>query len=393
MKNIFHRDNRGESSRDSSKQSNPSSQMRRNPRQLWWAGLFLSSLVAMGSTFESVRMQRLFGPANSTQKWAVGSITTVFLLTFICLTIQMIPQASRILLGTKIELFLIFILTGFTCAAVGTATNPKTGMAVNSSGGVSFGNLYYSTWISFMCAMAMLLSFMKTERGLDVPNELKARGRRFRLWVILVISTAIVMGSSASSYDARCDHLNDEGFDEPPKFCRRAAFGVSVGCIGCVTSLAIVAIRATCSKAIDDHLRNGGSGKGSANKRIFMIECVSCLILLCFYCFAVGYLTSEEGPGAPLGNLYYSTWISFGIIFFIALSSYNELQMAKKIMRNGQQQDADISDMGSNSWLGDNNTLPPPELSNQSVGNTSAMSAISSTSMGSGSVGEVQIGV
>ena len=355
----------------------------------------------MGTTFEAVRIQRQYYSSTTTnnnnynnnystreQRWAVGSITTVFLLTFLIITLQLVPQTSRLLHGTKLELLLIILLLGFTCSSVGIATNPSTGMAVNAMGGVSFGNLYYSTWISFTCAMALLLSFIRTERGLDVSSELKSRGKRFRLWVILAVSTLIVMGSSASCYDAKCDYTDQRGFDEPRKYCRRAAFGVSAGCIGCVVSLVIVAIRSVCAKSIND---NSGSGKGSANKRIFAMECISSLILLCFYCFAVGYLTSEEGPAAPIGNLFYSTWISFGLIFFIALSCYHEIQMAKKIYRNAQ--DADMSDGGTNpTWPEYEHTAPMQNHHMPLVDDGKLMSGLSAT-IGSGSVGEVQVGV
>ena len=361
--------------------------MRKSPRQIWWAGLFLCSLIAMGSTFEAVKLQRYYAPANGTHRWAVGCITTVFLLSFIALALLMIPKTNHLLIGTKVELGLIFVVAGFTCAAVGSSTNPSNGIAVNASGGVSFGNLYYSTWASFACTVAMLFSYMKTERGLDVSNELKARGRRFRLWVILIISSVIVMGSAASCYDAKCDALDQEGFDEPLKYCRRAAFGVSIGCIGTIFSILIVAIRVTCAKSLDD---TSGSGKGSANKRIFGLECLIACILLILYCFGVGYITSEKSPGAPLGNLYYSTWISFGLIVFIASSCYNEIQAAKKMMRNAH--DANTSDMSS--WPQHEQTLPPninnPPMTN---GARSTTSAISATTLGSGSVGEVQVGV
>ncbi|KAL7529566.1 hypothetical protein ACHAXR_006400 [Thalassiosira sp. AJA248-18] len=306
---------------------------RQSPRQLWWGGLFLSSLIAMGSTFEAVRMQRYFAPPTSTERWAVGSITTVFLLTFLSITLQLVPHTARLLMGTKLELALIFVVSAFTCAAVGTATNPATGMSVNASGGVSFGNLYYSTWASFGFGLALLMSFMRTERGLDVSSELKSRGRRFRTWVTLIVANVIVMGSSASSFDAKC---GSEAEFKPGKFCRRAAFGVSAGCIGCVGSLAVVAMRLAWTKQVN--------GEGRPNRIIFTVECISSLILLCFYCFAVAYLTSEEGPGAPLGNLYYSTWITFGMIGFVALSCFEEFQAAKMVYSGRNQQGSDVSE-------------------------------------------------
>ena len=370
--------------------SNSPPMIRKSPRQLYWAGLFLSTLIALGSTFEAVRMQRYFSPPNSTQSWAVGSITFAFLLTFLCITLQLVPVTSPYLQGTKLELLLIFIVAAFTCAAVGSATNPASGMAVNASGGVSFGNLYYSTWGSFGFGVALLMSFMRTERGLDVEAELVMRGRRFRLWVILIITNLIVMGSSSMSYDAKCGVGVEEQF-RPTTFCRRAAFGVSAGCIGCVVSLAVVAMRLQCTKL---------DNPGKSNKIIFVVECIASGILFCFYCFAVAYLTSEKGPGAPLGNLFYSTWITFGLTLFVAISCYEELQAAKKVytqnQHGGDASEGELSSLrsGPADWgANDQNNLPVEPIIRQPPPVDNGFNQVPQPSPRSGSVGEVQIEV
>jgi len=372
--------------------------MRRSPRQLWWGGIFLSNLIAMGSTFEAVRMQRYYSShTNPTQRWAVGSVTAVFLLTFTSIALQMIPRTSHLLMGTKLELASILVASAFSLAAVGTATNPATGMAVNASGGVSFGNLYYSAWTSFGCGLALLTSFVRTERGFDVTSELNSRGKRFRLWVALAITSLIVMGSSASSYDAKCG-ANEEF--RPGEYCRRAAFGVSAGCIGCVCSLAVVAMRVWCTT-------QDSSGESGPNKYIFAVECISSLILLCLYCFAVAYLTSEEGPGAPLGNLYYATWTTFGLLFFVAVSCYEEIQSAKSVYSLRNQQAAELSQGEVSSiavsslgrpavdWRDNENRVIPvePNRPEQKVFTQVPAQAILTGSIRSGSVGEVQVGV
>jgi len=290
---------------------------------------------------------------------------------------------------------LILLLCGLTCSSVGTATNPASGMAVNASGGVSFGNLYYSTWASFISAGGALLSFLRTERGFDVTSELKSRGNRFRTWAILIIVTVIVMGSSASCYDAKCDELYND--IRPVKYCRRAAFGVSAGCIGCVASLAVVVMRLTCATMTPE---------GRANRTIFIIEGVLSVVLFCMFGFAVAYLTSEKGPGAPLGNLYYSSWVAFALIFFVATSCFEEFQAAKNMILLGRQQQPEkhgdnerealnseansiaISDHGG-SYNIDNPSVGDLKRRDESqAGQSSASSGFSRIT---GSVGEVQI--
>ena len=299
--------------------------------------------------------------------------------------------------GTKLELILILLLCGFTMSCVGTATNPASGMAVNSSGGISFGNLYYSTWCSFISATGALLSFLRTERGLDISSELSSRGNRFRGWSILIIVTLIVMGSSASCYDAKCDGTYNDY--HPVKYCRRAAFGVSSGCVGCVASLAVVAMRITCGTTTPGR-------HSSANRTIFIIEGVLSVVLFCMYGFAVAYLTSEKGPGAPLGNLYYSSWVAFALTFFVATSCFEEFQAAKNMILLGRQQHQE-SHQGSSVGDYEREALNSDALSvetdrTSSVGDSTSrrrddsQTGQSSTSSGvsqrvTGSVGEVQV--
>lgn len=317
-------------------------------------------------------------------KIAIFSITSIFLLTFVYLAIQLlIPQLANnsLTFGTKIEFTLLLLLIGLSCTAVSTTTNPIYGLAINpTSGEVCFGNLYYSIWASWICMLTLVLSYIRTEYGIDVLMEIKLRGgKRLRLWIGLIIVNLLVMASSATCYDAKCGNYDDEEeasdgtasnqiyydnnvqqMDNDPwvesrskKYCRRAAFGVSVGCIGCVTSLSVVAMRSACTPSAtigatttsssnpQENIGGGGDGDSKTKKIIFVVECLSSWTLLFMNCFAVAYLTSEGGPGAPIGNLFYATWITFVLVIFVAVSCFGEVQLAKKIyQRRYMRQDS-----------------------------------------------------
>jgi len=241
--------------------------------------------------------------------------------------------------------------------------------------------------------MGALLSFLRTERGFDVSSELSSRGNRFRTWAILIVVTLIVMGNSASCYDAKCDELYND--IRPVKYCRRAAFGVSAGCIGCVASLAVVAMRLSCATM---------TLEGRANRTIFIIEGILSVVLFCIFGFAVAYLTSEKGPGAPLGNLYYSSWVAFALTFFVATSCFEEFQAAKSMILLGRQpppQEEQYSDIEREALNSDANSIDeriPYDNDNASIAERGDSQAGQSSSASSGfsqrvtgSVGEVQI--
>jgi hypothetical protein len=338
-------------------------------------------------------------PPTPQQQWAVSSITLTFILTFIILSLQMISPSlsTKYIHGTKLEMMALLLLSGLTMSSVGMATNPAYGLAVNSYGGISYGNLYYATWSSFITALGGLISYIRTERGIDIYSEVSSRGMRFRHWSMLIIATVIVMGSSASCYDVKCDELYNEV--HPVKYCRRAAFGVSAGCIGCVSSLSVVVMRLVCATPTPE---------GKANKTIFILECILSVILFGMYGFAVAYLTSEQGPGAPLGNLYYSVWVSFALIFLVATSCFEEFQAAKNMILLGRirQQDGTTNSVYEREALNSDVSIAASDFGTSSSpyaddyasiadeGGGGPQSSVASSAYSSrvtGSVGEVQI--
>ena len=323
----------------------------------------------MGSTLEAVRTQSyvvvLLSSSSSSDddrsySGAVISIVLVFLLSLCSLVIQSIlsslPTLRRhsnsssssnhrriVFVGSKIELTIILLLNCLSLISVIECTNPAQGLAINTNGGIGFGNLYYFTWITFYITLWLLTSYVRTERGVDVIGELSNKGKRFRYWVGVVASSVIVMGSAASCYDARCLQLqyynenndyNDgstseeeeggagHGNERSTKYCRRAAFGVAAGIIGCAIGISIAAIR------LSYIFGNEGS------KIVFIIECICGLVLLVMYSFAVAYLTGEEGPGGPLGNLYYSTWVTFAMVLLITASCLEEIRVAEETVKS-----------------------------------------------------------
>lgn len=217
------------------------------------------------------------------------------------------------------------------------------------------------------------------------------------------------MGSAASCYDAQCllyDNvdINDDGGNygfRSTKYCRRTAYGVAVGILGCAMGIAIVAMRLTC-------VENDGS------KIVFVVECASGFALLVLYSFAVAYLTGEEGPGAPLGNLYYSTWITFGLVLLVVASCLEEIRAAEDAVKgrvdpHWRQQsgggtdntsDVNVSSINLPVQSSMENILPissDQREYNYHLEETGYESSFSSSkhiiSIRSGSVGEVQVGM
>jgi hypothetical protein len=56
----------------------------------------------------------------------------------------------------------------------------------------------------------------------------------------------------------------------------------------------------------------------------FVVEGALALLLCIMNGFGVAFITSAKGPGSPIGNLYYFTWLSFLCSFMLVASCYDD---------------------------------------------------------------------
>lgn len=239
-----------------------------------------------------------------------------------------------------VEGALTFIATAVCTANVSIVSDPSNGIAVDVNGSVFFGNLYYSTWASFFLAVVLSVSFIssvtKEGQGDDSGNgnnlnqnvltELMESSPRLRSWFCLMVSSLVVMGASSSIYENQCIHSKENNhIQRPAVYCSRTVMGISFGCISSAISLVIIALKISLGFL----------------SFLFHIEFGCGLVLFFMSAFAATFITSDLGPGAPMGNLYYFTWASFGISFIIASTCYEEYQS----MISGYDDDADMEEI------------------------------------------------
>lgn len=143
---------------------------------------------------------------------------------------------------------------------------------------------------------------------------MRSRSSSFTYWSALLVSSLIVMGTSADIYNRNCD-VDDR---EQP-YCSRTVLGVTVGTMGVIFSLAVVAMKLTLGAAP------------------FLVEVALVVLLLILYIVEVAYVTDIQGPGSPLGNLYYFSWISFLLTFLVGKACHEDYIEAQEIVEQQQQ--------------------------------------------------------
>mmetsp|Transcript_45348 Transcript_45348/g.55020 ORF Transcript_45348/g.55020 Transcript_45348/m.55020 type:complete len:351 (-) Transcript_45348:56-1108(-) len=280
----------------------------RSPRFVHWFAFLLFSLITMGSSIEAAdHDDGALSRAN--HRWAIACAATSLVITIFIVLLHMSPITSIFVVNTRLEGTAILILIGFWAASATVVSNAQDGLAVNDAGAVVYGNLYYFTWGGFVCSLTLFVSYLRSVYHIDVREELKARSARLNYWTSLMVFCMVMMGSSASIYDQYCGEGNGSSF------CARTTLAVIIGVMGSILSLIIIGVKIGTAVAP------------------FWLEAGFSVLLFFSFSFGVAFITSEKGPGAPLGNLYYSTWAAFASTFLIGSSVFEDYDTAKKKRR------------------------------------------------------------
>ena len=237
-----------------------------------------------------------------------------FILSSIVVILHFFPVGSVLFVGSKLEGLVAFIMIPLWSALVAVISDAANGLAVDAMGTVSFGNLYYFGWAGFVCAIMLFLNFMSTVHQFDLREELRKRSDRLNLWVATLICSLVLMSSSANIYDYYCVEKSTGTM-----FCNRSLLAILVGSVASVSSIIVIGMKL---------------GVGTAP---FGVEVFFATGLFLANCFSWGLVTSEEGPGAKVGNLYYFSWLCLAFPLMI-LGSLNDQYEAFKEEAAGHRQ-------------------------------------------------------
>jgi hypothetical protein len=281
---------------------------------------------------QEANTERQSTAAQTNQKYAIACSVILFLLSMIVVFLHTKPVLSSIIVGTKIEGGIILIMLCFWSALVAVVSDTRHGLATDPTGGISNGNLYYFTWAGLAVGVALMLNYIRSVYGLDISAELKTRSKRLQYWVYLGIAGIIQMGSSARVFDNHCG-LSNYGLGEQElgsvKFCRRCKVGIVLGVFNAIGSLIVALLLIFVLK--------GGRGGGSSGRKIpwlFTTEIVMSSLLCLCQAVGVPFLTSQEGPGASINNIFYSSWACLAMLLVLMASWVQDWSAASSAVRS-----------------------------------------------------------
>ncbi|KAL7560776.1 hypothetical protein ACA910_005343 [Epithemia clementina (nom. ined.)] len=274
---------------------------------------------------------------GSEERWTM-TVSAISLAVSIVSVLAYLFMRGLFLSTPMAEGIMTLILLVFWGIGLPVIMAPDNGIAVSGNDVVN-ANLYFFSWVSFAISILLTLSLLQETMGIDARQ---ADGKQTR-WFFLCASSLIVLGSSTRIFNADSNACDEDGSTQ---FCKRSKFAISVGTISFVAALAMV-------MAIFKHL----------SAAIIELGVSSFLILL--WTFGVGFITfgGDKSPGTTIGNLYFSTWISFILTVFLFGKSFQEFMGMQSTANNNTstEQSPDQSENHHDSSGGGPPALPNEE--------------------------------
>eukprot|EP00592_Proboscia_alata_P007606 CAMPEP_0194353024 /NCGR_PEP_ID=MMETSP0174-20130528/1386_1 /TAXON_ID=216777 /ORGANISM="Proboscia alata, Strain PI-D3" /LENGTH=325 /DNA_ID=CAMNT_0039121379 /DNA_START=111 /DNA_END=1088 /DNA_ORIENTATION=+ len=280
----------------------------RSPRfGKWFSSLIFATITLVSAVSAANYTEERSSTSSRYQNWTVACASLSFTTTIIAVFMHISGCTSVYIVGTRLEGILSTVIVGFWAATVSISTDSKYGLAVDGTGAISNGNLYYFSWFGLITSVWVLSSYLQTAFYIDLPREMRSRGARIQSWSILLATGVVVCFSSLSIYNKSCAF--NGGSDA--SFCRRTKFGIGLGGACGLLALYVLAIKLI------------------TRKNFLIAESFFSICLIVTNCVGVAYITGELGPGAALGNLYYFSWASFGVSLVLGASCYEDYQNFK----------------------------------------------------------------
>lgn len=246
----------------------------------------------------------------SHQKYAVSCGVLSFILSLIVVMMHTSPIASMFFVNTKLEAAALVLFLFLWCALVSIVTDAGNGLAVDREGAVVHGNLYYSCWVGLACIVYLCFKYAKEVSYVHINEELSLRSERVGYWIFYVLCSMVLLVSGANVYDYGC--LEPKDRNDGGQFCTRSILVMSNAALGSASSIIIIGMKLATGMAP------------------WCVEMVISIVLFILNSFALGLVTSEDGPGSKIGNIFYFCWICLIVSFLLLSVTYEYISQKRE---------------------------------------------------------------
>jgi hypothetical protein len=213
---------------------------------------------------------------------------------------------------------------GLWLGALVLTMHSDASMAVNSVGEIVVANLYFYSWAGILSAGLLMMSYVKSLLKIKHTDYMSI------VWVGICKVCFVILGAALHVWHTIADNCDlDEITSGAVTFCSRTVLAIVVSLAGMLVGGLVVFGRLLVALC-------GGCGCIGPRTQAH-VEMIVAMFLVLLFSATVALVTGIGGPGQSVGDLFFSTWISFGVALGIFVQC--EAQVRKDYAPLAQHQE------------------------------------------------------
>ncbi|KAL3924445.1 MAG: hypothetical protein SGILL_001042 [Bacillariaceae sp.] len=292
--------------------------------------LFLASLSAICAASAWDAADNQDSAMSWRQKYMVYAPTAVAILStllfLMCLYAVSYSVASHLLFGgvASVALFLVWL------ADLIITMHSEDSWAVNEIGEIQMANLYYFSWGAIIVSGLQMMSYARPYLGHHEESDM------FILWAVNIKVCMVILGAALHIWyniAGSCKDVIEEDLEDLSEtFCGRTKIAMGVAVTGVVCGWLCTGSRVL--------------GCPITKRYRTKVETFISILLIIVFGGGVALLTGLGGPGQTVGDLFYSSWLSFVVSLAIFVTSIDQLQKQEEIAEQAAIDDMAVPEEG-----------------------------------------------
>jgi len=224
---------------------------------------------------------------------AVAAISGV--LFSLCLSKQCYAFVSRFVVGG----ILAVLCFGLWLTELVLTMHSDESWAVNGVGEIEVANLYFYSWAGILSAGFVMMSYVKALFQVEHTDYMSM------VWIAVCKVCFVILGAALHIWHTIADNCEfDEITSGAVTFCSRTVLAIVVSLAGMLVGGLVVLGRLLVAV---------GWCSCVGPRTQAHVEMVVAIFLVLLFSATVALITGIGGPGQSVGDLYFSTWLSFAV--------------------------------------------------------------------------------
>jgi hypothetical protein len=288
--------------------------------------LAIFSLVCGASAYDAASANRRQQDLSRVQLYLMLAPCVVAAISAVLFVLCLSKKCYRIVSSFCVGGILSVLCFGLWLGALVLTMHSESSWAVNSVGEIVIANLYFYSWAGILSAGLLMMSYVKALFNVKHTDYMSM------VWIAICKVCFVILGAALHVWHTIADNCDLDAISSGAvTFCSRTVLAIVVSLAGMLVGGLVVFGRVMV-------ILCGGCGCIGPRTQAH-VEMIVSLFLVLLFSATVALVTGIGGPGQSVGDLFFSTWLSFGVALGIFVQC--EAQVRKDyvpLVQNQQDQ-------------------------------------------------------